>query len=168
MTRSKVTIKHNKCNRVWDLVLNNFISNGHRCGECGFISRFDTLRKLDFDKFFKEHPEKCNLPSSVYLVEISNEKEKFLKIGRTDNFRKRCIRLTNGNRYKVTPIFFKEATLEEASVIEYHILELIYSTNIRYNPEEKVDGYTECCSTESKDFVLNELKSCFELLGIPL
>lgn len=91
-------------------------------------------------------------PCTLYLVELSNDNEKFIKIGITTN---RIYQRFHENPYKLKIHYQFNSNIEECLKQEQKILK-DYS-KYKYNPEISFKGYTECLEFNILDQIKNVL-----------
>lgn len=122
--KSKELLYNNRCNPTgWNCV--NWIKNSEK--------------SKNFDSF------------KFYIVNLFNEEENFIKVGRTHStIKKRMSPIP----YKYKLIYYVETTPEKAIEIENKIKEFV--SNYKCTPMIIFDGMHECFNTNSLNSIINE------------
>ncbi len=90
--------------------------------------------------FFNEHPEAKNKKAILYRIEMSDEKEKFYKVGITT---KSLQERFKGIPYNIKPLNIKEGKLYSLWKQEQKMIRKNYQNH--YKPLQKFSGsYREC------------------------
>lgn len=100
--------------------------------------------------FFERYPENKSKKGYIYLINLFNETESFLKIGIT--IREMGVRKNEicGGFYNMNILRYEELTLYEAHLKEQLILTTITE---KYKPHKKISGITECFTLDKKDII---------------
>ena len=117
---------------------NAHIYSRNGCPKCGFNVKVESL------KHSKSYDKSLNY---IYVLGISNDNESFIKIGITKQSplkRIEHIKCTSNKKYQPKLIWSTDKTIEtcKAVEIENRMSELL--SNIKYVPNFKFGGYTEC------------------------
>lgn len=113
-----------------------------RCGSGGTYSEW----------YFKDENTR-NEHGILYLVELSNETECFLKVGITiKNANKRFASPSKNGGYKCRIILQRDMPIYEAWLIEQKILKEFQ--NDKYNPRIYFPGHTECINKQNESMIL--------------
>lgn len=124
---------------------------GEGCPECGKISWW-TEQGGYSERYFDENPTEKTKMGIIYLVEFTNETERFFKIGITRQTLKERFHW-GYNDYEMDILSTKTTTIYEAWQKEQQILQTFKSC--KYIPQIKIGGYTECLQ---KHVDVNEIK----------
>ena len=120
----------------------NALTGCPHCGSGGTYSEW----------YFKDENTR-NEQGILYLVELSNETECFLKVGiTTKNANKRFASPSKNGGYKCRIILQRDMPIYEAWLIEQKILKEFQ--NDKYNPQIYFSGYTECISKGAESMIL--------------
>jgi hypothetical protein len=93
-------------------------------------------------------------PSSMYILNLKNKDENFMKFGVTTDLNKRIdsIKRSSKNSYNITVVKIITGTVDYCSKLEYRFRRIIDSFNLKYtkyNPKVEFQGKHEC-------FIINE------------
>jgi hypothetical protein len=97
---------------------------------------------------------------SIYIVEMSDGKESFLKVGITCNKRGR-LKVYNRERgiYNYEFVYEKELSNLDSALLERKIIRELKLLNKKYKPAKNFTGHTECFNIESKDIIVNLIEA---------
>lgn len=116
--------------------------NGHGCPKCG--------SGLYCESYFEKNPSSKTQPSSLYVFELYNNMERFIKVGITQNDPiKRTSHIPN--KYNVNIVNTFDLPLKVAYNIEQQVITLCNSII----PQIKFGGHTECIIIDDKAKVLD-------------
>lgn len=107
--------------------------------------------------YFENNPADKEIPGVLYAVQITNSKEKFVKIGITAKTVTHRFNRTEYKNMRVEVIHERSMTLYEAFCAEQRFIEMFQS--YRFYSNTPFSGYTECF--QSKPEVLAELHNLF-------
>jgi hypothetical protein len=130
---------------------------GSGCQICGRLHRTGYSPGHYTLSLFECHPELKSIPATLYLIEMTNKTEKFLKIGVTTqevNQRFKC----GYGKYKKNILFEKSLSLYQAFIAEQKIKHEF--RRHAYTPLLDFGGKTECFCCESSKV----MKYCKEIL----
>ena len=130
----------------------NIHLNGHGCSRCtmGF-------QKYNLNQWVKEETKEHYDPCNIYLIEMYNENERFLKLGITiKKVKYRYKSKTETNSYQYKNILELLTTKKKAVLAELQAKEKL--DDYVYVPCNKFAGWTECFSLEAKDDLLGIIK----------
>lgn len=111
------------------------------CPECKFEKAREGIGYYN-EHLFRVQPKLKNIPATLYVVEFSNEQEKFIKIGIT--IEKDLKRRFYGIPYTGKILQTKKLPLFEAFKLEQHLKKA--NSELKYKPIEYFHGWTECFS----------------------
>lgn len=117
---------------------NAHIYSRNGCPKCGFNAKVESLKHSKFYDRTLNH---------IYILEISNDNESFIKIGITKQSplkRIEHIKCTSGKKYKPKLIWSTDKTIETWKAVEIENIMSEMLSDIKYVPNFKFDGYTEC------------------------
>ena len=126
------------CSHQWDMILSNLFGKKQGCPRCGKSGRYT-------ESWFTSAPGRKQLPGKIYLMELTNGNETFLKVGIT----KRDIRsrFTTSVPYHKTTLLDLNTTLYDAFLLEQKILREFK----RYQPQQRFGGSRECFPVQYKN-----------------
>ena len=134
----------------WQIPNNHL--NGQKCPYCSIgVGEYYAY------KWLYECSEEYDIPCLVYLIEMYDEQERFLKMGitlRSVNERYRSRTHTKG--YNYTTIIEKLTTKKEGVLKELQAKNDLCGN--RYHPMKSFDGWTECFTLEAYDDILELIK----------
>lgn len=110
-------------------------------------------------EYFKNNPDRCDIPAVLYAAHITNGNEKFIKIGITA---KTTHHRFNRGEYKnmvIDILYEKTTTLYEAFSIEQQFIDSM--KNYKFFSNTKFSGYTECFQV--KPDVVNQINNLFNI-----
>lgn len=126
---------------------------GHQCPKCSGEERAQK-QHWNYVKRCELNPELAESYGVVYLLEMSVNDEKFLKIGISSNHKKRLGHYTEfGIDYEVIKLI--ETTALKSAILESQVLKFVRNQDIRYIPKHEFKGWTECALIESKELLIN-------------
>lgn len=99
-------------------------------------------------RYYQQHPEKC---THLYLVEFSNEFERFIKIGISELGIAERFRHSEYSNYAINVIRDQYINAYSAAMLEKHILRS-FRKEFGYNPQN-FNGRTECLEMLALDTV---------------
>lgn len=103
--------------------------------------------------YFRDNPEMKDVGGVLYLVEMSNDTEVFLKIGITEkNANKRFASASKNGGYKCRIILQRDMNMYEAWELEQKILSDFKDD--KYNPSVYFPGHTECLSKSKEALIM--------------
>ncbi len=106
--------------------------------------------------YFRDNPEMKDIGGVIYLIEMSNDTEVFLKIGITEkNANKRFASPSKNGGYKCRIILQRDMNMYEAWKLEQKIL--CDFKDSKYNPSIYFPGHTECLNKSNEAMVLKGL-----------
>lgn len=111
------------------------------------------------EKFFNLHPEYQNISARLYLINLKNDVESFLKIGIT----KYTIlsRFCKGKGFTVATLFDQQMELYKAFTIEQAIRKQF--KDLKYITYTHFAGQTECFNLDAEQIIIEGLeKTCQE------
>lgn len=114
--------------------------NGSKCPTCAKTAYWSNRKSKDAEL----------IPAIFYVLEFSNEKENFYKVGISTKFKNRLAVLKCAG-YNVRVVDETERTLAEALTSEHEFLESFSA--FKYTPKIKFDGHTECISVNPIDYL---------------
>lgn len=124
---------------------------GQGCPDCGNLRSAGSGGYTE--QLFDNDPDKKDVPALLYLMEVTNGNEHFLKIGITI---KTITERFNRSEYKnmtFAPIHTWCVSLYEAFCLERQIIESLSSH--RFFSNTKFSGYTECFKLSALDQVID-------------
>jgi hypothetical protein len=125
---------------------------GHGCRKCSVENHFNYNMK---DCFLESNK---NVPVDFYVINLFSETESFIKVGISREVTKRHRNIKTKSGYNIECLLIFPSTVEESTFIEktiLHDLRKLY----RYTPFVKFPGYKECLSDNSKEEILEKLKT---------
>lgn len=141
-----------KTHGVFEKEVSTFLQ-GHGCQSCAYEERA-SKQHWNYIKRCEINPLLQNRVGYLYLLEMTHEDERFLKIGVSKEYKKRLNRYTEfGVSYKPIVVFEFDTT-HQSAVIEKELLTKIKDNGMRYIPKHKFKGWTECAAIEHLDFIL--------------
>ena len=125
--------------------------SGQGCPTCGKALKGGTGSYSH--EYFSNNPNQKLIPGVLYVAEITNHKDHFLKIGITCNDLKTRYASKKPASMRIIPIVEHQTTLFDAFLQEQHLLVILKP--YRYFPNNKFGGYTECfkVTNEVKDIL---------------
>ena len=122
---------------------------GHGCRKCSEENQLNyNLKEAYSDK-------NKNFNLDLYVVELNNNNESFLKIGISKNTKQRFKNIQVKSKSKLNPILILPTTLKEATLLEDRILKNLRKNYKKYF-NSKFSGSSECLIIEAKEKVLND------------
>lgn len=122
----------------------NHINSSTGCRKCYIESRKNKQGISGYSlKYFNTYPEKKNIDAIVYVAQMQNKNDNFIKIGITtkSNVKERFyFKAKHGT--KIISLIEKPYTLYDAYITESYLLSIL--SEYRYFPNRKFEGYTEC------------------------
>lgn len=123
---------------------NDHLSGGHGCPFC-----FSEKRSFYSLGWINKRPSQQNKSCNIYLIQMYDENESFLKFGITqkdvtERYRNRIT--TGGYQYKI--LLTLQTTLKDAILKEQEAKNRF--RGYRYQPQRSFKGYTECYQIEIK------------------
>lgn len=128
--------------------------SGQGCPKCGYANHHGKYS----DSYFRENKE---LDGNIYVWELYNDDEVFIKIGITKTTVKKRINNNKTREYKTKILFEHKTSLQEAYKIEQLILRRY--GDYKYTPLEYFQGRTECLLITQKQSIINDLKQELKL-----
>ena len=127
-------------------------TRNHGCRKCSEDNKLNYNLKEAYSEKNK------NFPLDFYVVELSSNNEKFLKIGISKEVKRRFFNIKAKSGYIVTPKIIIPITLQEATILEDSILEKLRN---KYKKEfdKKFSGYKECLKYESSEEIIEIIKN---------
>ena len=129
---------------------------GEGCPSCGRL-RSGGKGGYTFE-YFETNPDERSIPAVLYLVDIINGSEHFIKIGITTKSVDRRFNRTEYNNMVITPIRVGYMSLYDAFCIEQQILSA--NKEHQFFSNSRFSGYTECFRPSEE-----VLKSCNDLIN---
>lgn len=126
---------------------------GKGCAKC----RNDNTT-YNFIQKYRDNPELGSKLGKIYVLEIFNEKEKFLKLGITSDKSGRFKKYRADFKkvgYSFNILYEVETTNYISAMVENDILKLMRIENNIYKPAENFSGKGECLSIECLDKLLS-------------
>ena len=124
---------------------------------CPYCGREST--ESIYERVLVKHPERADNPCTLYVLRISNDEERFIKIGITTMpTKQRFWGAFDSYKYEIIEEF--HSTLEKCLNIEKQTL-----THFRkhlYQPKELFGGHTECLKLFKKNEVLDLINDKFQ------
>lgn len=130
---------------------------GSKCPKCSSEERalkqhWDYLERCKLDHNL------ANSHAVLYLLKLDHEHESFIKVGISSSFNRRL------GHYKEEGLTFEvlkvvNTTAIKAALLEREALKYIRENGIRYIPNKVFAGWTECATLESKNQLLEFLRS---------
>jgi hypothetical protein len=128
------------------------ITNGSGCPKCA-----NEISPGGYNaKFFDNNPDRKNLPAKLYVIEMWNNNERFLKFGITTKTLRDRFEVDNKLPYQYAMIEIKEESLWNVFNLEQQIKEAFIEH--KYAPRMSFNGHTECVQYAAKELILKELK----------
>lgn len=159
LVSDEIENRHTKVDIVCKIhgIFKQSISNhlqGRGCKACA-----SSVQNFDFIKKYQINKELGQAAATLYLLEMSDNKEYFVKIGITSNRRKR-FELYDKEKslydYKIVcevpTTNLGSANLERKIMMEFRRL------GYGYKPLKKFTGWTECFSNEAKDLIIKYIE----------
>ena len=113
------------------------------CQQCELNQRMRANLIGHSIKYFEQNHEIAQLPAMVYVIEMCNDLDSFIKIGITKStITKRYQGNTRNSNYKIQEIFTKYMSLLDAFILEQKILAELYQ--FKHIPLYAFKGRTEC------------------------
>lgn len=122
---------------------------GHGCRKCNNMGRYT-------EGWFCDNPDKCDMDSILYVVQLTNDNETFYKIGITS--RSIDARFDRNIGYDVQKIASYNLRLYDAFKLEQKILNDIVYCN-RWIPKQSFGGERECFGKDQLSTVLSVISS---------
>lgn len=113
---------------------------GGGCQECGNL-----VKGVSFycsTNAIRNKEDWCDTESGVYIIELYNKKERFLKIGISKDIVRRVRQIKCESKYNIKILSYEKMELYSAVMMEEKLLKDI--CNIKYKPKNKFTGETEC------------------------
>lgn len=126
---------------------------GKGCAKC----RNDNTT-YNFIQKYRDNPELGSKLGRVYILEIFNEKEKFLKLGITSDKSGRFKKYRADFKkvgYSFNILYEVETTNYTSAMVENDILKLMRIENNMYTPAENFSGKGECLSIQCLDKLMD-------------
>ncbi len=126
---------------------------GKGCAKC----RNDNTT-YNFIQKYRDNPELGSKIGKIYVLEIFNEKERFLKLGITSDKSGRFKKYRADFKkvgYSFNILYEVETTNYKSAMVENDILKLMRIENNMYVPAENFSGKGECLSTECLDKLID-------------
>lgn len=129
---------------------NDHIGN-HGCRKC---SEENTLNYNLKEAYSEKNKD---FPLDLYVIELSSETEKFLKIGISKQSKRRFFNIKAKSGYLVYPRLILPTTLQEATLLEDLVLSKL---RVKYAKifTTKFPGYKECLDYKAVDKILEIIK----------
>lgn len=128
---------------------------GHGCRKCSEENQLN----YNLKEAYSDKNKDFNL--DLYVVELNNEEECFLKIGISKNTNQRFKNIQVKSKSKLSTILILPTTLKEATLLEDKILKNLRKNYKKYF-NSKFSGSSECLIIEAKEKVLNEIKEFYK------
>ncbi len=112
--------------------------SGQGCPSCAYTNHKGRYSEL----FFNRLPDKKDSPAIIYVWEMFNDSEHFIKVGITTTSVNQRIRNNKSKTYKITEKFQQMLPLYDAFMLEQKILDSF--KQFAYTPGEQFQGRTEC------------------------
>ena len=125
---------------------------GQGCPECSN----ENSKGIYGYQWLRENPDKHNDPCLIYLIEMYDDQESFLKLGLTKN----SVRERYGSNQARSGYEYEVLLQEETTMKQGIVLEDMVGTELdhrKHSPHKDFSGRTECFSLEAKDLILNHL-----------
>lgn len=145
--KNKIIVRHNSCGNEWETYIGNF-NKGYRCPLCAKkLSAFRRSTWIEKGKKSKKFDS-----FKIYLIKCYNEKEEFIKIGRTfqsTNDRYHC-KISMPYNYDI----IKEIESEDGGYI-FDLENRIQRKfkNFKYEPKIEFYGKYECFNTKILNYI---------------
>ena len=148
-SRTAGEIKCTECSFVFNMTPQLHLTHGLDCPNCSVI---DSNPVNIYSKAIKGGMNYDECPCSLYVVELYDHAEKFIKVGITTN--------SINKRFSKCPYNFKvhhviDTSLSDALKQEKVILNSF--KDLKYNPTKSFSGYTECLDITSLSDIQNVL-----------
>lgn len=125
---------------------------GQGCPSCAYHNHKGRYSNLFFDR----HSNKKDIPAIIYVWEMSNDTEHFIKVGITTTSVEQRIRNNKSQTYKINAKFQQALSLYDAFILEQKILDSFIQ--FAYVPGEQFHGRTECLLPSCYHDIINYIK----------
>lgn len=127
---------------------------GKGCAQCTYDKT--TYNMVDR---YTEDEELGQRLGSIYIIEMSDGEESFLKLGITCNKKGReKVYKRQKDIYDYNFVYEKEMINIDSANLERKIMRQLKSLSYHYKPTKKFTGYTECFSNEAKDLIIKYIE----------
>ena len=109
----------------------------------------------DMVERYASDDELAKRAGSIYILEMTDGEETFLKLGITCN-KKGRMKVYNREKdiYNYSFVYEKELPNLETALLERELKRQLKSLGLHYKPTKKFTGHTECFSSEAKDLII--------------
>lgn len=109
----------------------------------------------DMVERYSSDDELAKRAGSIYILEMTDGNEIFLKLGITCN-KKGRMKVYNREKdiYNYSFVYEKELPNLETALLERELKRQLKSLGLHYKPTKKFTGHTECFSSEAKDLII--------------
>ena len=126
--------------------------SGSKCPKCSGEDRA-SKQHWDYVERCKLDPKLAASDGILYLLELTDGVEDFLKIGISSSFSRRLSHYKeDGLDYKVLKSV--NTTAIKSAILEREVLKTVKEKGFKYIPKAVFAGWTECSTLESKDYLL--------------
>lgn len=126
---------------------------GQQCQRCAGEERA-AKQHWNYIKRCELNPKLATSNGVLYLLEMSVNDERFLKVGISSEYKKRLNRYTEfGLDFEVLKVI--ETTAINSAILEAQVLKFVKNQDIRYIPSHEFKGWTECAEIHSKELLMN-------------
>ena len=140
-----------ECNRLWTTKLYT-IQRGNGCWDC---NRGGGNGGYNITRAERHKDEWLNKDSLVYVVNMKNKGEEFIKVGLTSITTEGRFSSKKKVPYDITILHEIKSNLYDSIHLESHLHKLCSDSS--YTPLTKFDGYTECFTLNSLPLIQNFL-----------
>lgn len=127
---------------------------GKGCAQCTYDKT--TYNMVDR---YTEDEELGQRLGSIYIIEMSDGEESFLKLGITCNKKGReKVYKRQKDIYDYSFVYEEEMINIDSANLERKIMRQLKSLGYHYKPTKKFTGYTECFSNEAKDLIIKYIE----------
>lgn len=127
---------------------------GKGCAQCVYDKT--TYNMVDR---YTEDTELGQRLGSIYIIEMSDGKESFIKLGITCNKKGReKVYKRQKDTYDYSFIYEQEMINIDSANLERKIMRELKTLGYHYKPTKKFTGYTECFSNEAKDLIIKYIE----------
>lgn len=127
---------------------------GKGCAQCTYDKT--TYNMVDR---YTEDEELGQRLGSIYIIEMSDGEESFLKLCITCNKKGReKVYKRQKDIYDYNFVYEKEMINIDSANLERKIMRQLKSLGYHYKPTKKFTGYTECFSNEAKDLIIKYIE----------
>jgi hypothetical protein len=127
---------------------------GKGCAQCTYDKT--TYNMVDR---YTEDVELGQRLGSIYIIEMSDGEESFLKLGITCNKKGReKVYKRQKDIYDYSFVYEKEMINIDSANLERKIMRELKSLGYYHKPTKKFTGYTECFSNEAKDLIIKYIE----------